>query len=608
MASSITTLTLAGVVLSALAACSSQPSTESEGLSPDAEVMLAKHTMQIMRARPVQATQFGLRDEDVGARVNDAVGDYSKVHLGEWRKEVRRMLKDLDATPEQSMGSLTYAAMQDIYTGYLGDSELPFGYVSAIGRHQPYIISHLSSPLLNVPRVIAASQPAATPEEVGDYLRRLWALSPLVAGVLDTFNIDANAGFMPPLAVLEAAIASLESYISPKPEEHELVTRLVEKMDASDSLTEDDKARARNEAIAVLVRMVYPAYQNAVQNVRDRLREASATAGLGSRPLGERFYRALLKQEAGSDWSASEVHEHGLAEVARISAEMDLLLRGLGYSEGDVGERMQALSEREDERFEDSEAGREALLTYLRQVLAGMEGRLPDYFGVLPGAGIEVRPVPEFLQMSVPQAYYQNPPIGGGEPGIFWINLNGIDKVTRFSLPTLVYHEAVPGHHLQVALALEKQDRPTLWKISINGAYAEGWALYAERLAAEMGMYADDPEGDLGRLQAELFRAARLVVDTGLHTKGWDAETAVAYLVDNTGRDEAAMQREVLRYMAMPGQAVSYKLGMDGLLALRESLMTSQGESFDLKAFHDQVLALSNLSMQLLSRELSAEE
>ncbi len=598
---------LLAVILIGMVACSSPGTGPEESLGPDAQVMLAKHTMQVMRARPVQATQFGLRDGDVGARVEDAVGDYGKAHLARWRRDLRRMRRELDALPASSMDALTRAAMQDIYVTRLGDSEIPFGFIDTYGRHRPYVINQVGGPLQVIPQIVANSQPAGTTEEVGDYLRRLWALSPLVAGVLDTFNKDANAGWMPPTAVLDAALVSLEAFVAPPAQDHELVVKLVEKMEASDALTDDDRARARNEAIAVMLRMVYPAYRNAIQNVRDRRQETSATAGLWARPLGERFYQASLRTEAGTELSAAAIHEHGLAEVARISAEIDALLRQQGYESGSVGQRMQRLAEAEAERFEDSDAGREELLTTLRELTVSMEARLPGYFGRLPGVGLEVRPVPEAIQHGAPQAYYTNPPVDGGGPGVFWINLRGVDQFTRFSTPTLVYHEAVPGHHLQVALALEQRGRPTLWRTSFNSAYSEGWALYAEKLAAEMGVYADDPKGDLGRLQAELFRAVRLVVDTGLHHQRWSLEQAVDYMVATTGQSEQGMRPEALRYMVWPGQALSYKLGMDGMLKLRADVKAAQGENFDLRAFHDQVLATGPVSLGLLRQQLLGE-
>jgi uncharacterized protein (DUF885 family) len=593
-------------VLVLLIACSG-PATGPEDVGPDAEVMLTKHSMQVLRARPVQATQFGLRDGDVGARVEDAVGDYGKAHLGRWRKDLRRMRRELDALPPSSLGSLTRSAMDDIYANFLGGSEIPFGFINTHGRHQPYIINQLAGPLQVVPTVIAHYQPAATAEEVGDYLRRLWALSPLVAGVLDTFNKDANAGWMPPTAVLEAALVSLEAFVAPPAEEHELVVKLVEKMAASDALTDDDRARARNEAIAVMLRMVYPAYQNAIQNVRDRLQESIPAEGLWARPLGERFYRAALKLEADTSLGPEDVHAHGLAEVARISAEMDMLLRAQGYTEGSVGERMQALAQAEEFQLQDTEAGRADLLDTLQQLAAGMQERLPDYFGRLPKQGLEVRPVPEARQHGAPRAYYTPPPVDGSGPGVFWINLRGIDQVATFRLPTLVYHEAVPGHHLQVALSREQRGRPLLWRLSVNSAYSEGWAMYAELLAAEMGVYREDPIGDLGRLEAELFRAVRLVVDTGIHQQRWSLEQAVNYMAETTGRSEDGLRVEVLRYMVWPGQALAYKLGMDGLLELRTDLGAARGEGFVLKDFHDEVLATGPVSLPLLRARMLGE-
>ncbi len=577
-----------------------------ESVGPDAKVMLAKHSMRVLKMRPVQATQFGLRDHEAGVRVEDAIGDYGKAHLGLWRRDLRRMRQELDALPDSSLGSLTRAAMDDVYASLLGDRELPFGYISTFGRHQPYIINQLGGPLQVIPRIIANYQPAATPEEVGDYLRRLWAMSPLVAGVLDTFNYDANAGWLPPAAALEAALVSLEAFVGAPAEEHELVVKLVEKMAASDALSDDDRAKAKNEAIAVMLRIVYPAYRNAIKNVAARLPQAKQAEGLWARPLGDRFYKAALKLEADTRMTPAEIHAHGLAEVERISTEMDQLLRQQGYTAGTVVQRMQALASMPENLLEDSETGRETLLQTLEQLTTEMEVRLPDYFGRLPSQPLEVRAVPEVRQHGAPRAYY-TPPVNGSAPGIFWINMRGIDQLATFRLPTLVYHEAVPGHHLQVALAREQLGRPLLWDLSFNNAYSEGWAMYAGRLAAEMGVYADDPLGDLGRLEAELFRAVRLVVDTGIHSQRWGLGQAVKYMAETTGRSKDELRIEALRYMVWPGQALSYKLGMDDLLQLRSDTQTARGDAFELKDFHDSVLSIGPVSMPLLRSQVLGE-
>lgn len=572
-------------------------------LDAEARELFARHTAQVMRLRPLYATRIGYSDEDLGIRVNDAMDDYSADNMQQWRRNARQMRAELEKLPETSVDPLTRAALDEIYATYLG-APLPFGYINTIGRHRPYIVNQIDQPLQQVPKYITIYQRINSDEDVADYLRRMWALTSLVNAVLAKFNRDADAGWLPPRAVLEGAITSLEAFVAPAADEHPLVVTLLEKADASGVLSDEERAKVSNEANAVLLRLVYPAYRNAIETIRERLPEAKDAAGIWARPNGEQFYAASLRIEAWTDKSPAEIHELGRREVARILAEMDAILKKQGYPEGSVGERMQRLAGEGRFLFPDTDAGRAALLARIEATAENMRGRLPGYFGKLPERTFVVRPVPEARQAGEARGSYSRPPAGGDEPGIFWINLRAMDELPWFEMPTLTYHETVPGHHLQGTLSAAQTSRPALWRYAINSAYSEGWALYAERLAAEMGAYSDDPFGDLGRLQAELFRAARLVVDTGLHHQRWTMEQAVAYMVDTTGRSSTQVRTEVLRYMAWPGQALSYKLGMTEILDMRASAREALGEEFDIADFHDQVLGTGQVSMPLLRREL----
>jgi uncharacterized protein (DUF885 family) len=585
-----------------LSACSGAD-TEPDAIHADAEELFAQHAARVMRLRPINATWLGLGDEDVGGRINDAMDDYSSDNMRKWRRAATSMQSELAALPADSIDPLTRAALEEIYRVYQG-APLPFGYIDMDGHHQPYVIGQLDQPLELVPYVMSNYQRIETAEDVGDYLRRMWALSSLVNGVLGKFNSDADAGWLAPRPVLEGALTLLDDFVAQPADEHELVTSLLARADASGALTAEERARVKNEAIAVMLRIVYPSYRNAAQAVRERLPEAREAAGLWALPGGEQFYAVAIRNEAMTDMSAEQIHELGLREVERILAEMDAILVAQGYRAGTVGERMRTLTSEPRFLLPDTAEGRAALIARIEETTSAMWSRLPGYFNQLPERGVAVRSIPESEQQNQIQAYFSPPPVGSEDPGVFWINTRSMDELPWFVMPTLTYHETVPGHHLQVSLTYARSDIPPLWRFSTNNAYSEGWAMYAEKLAEEMGVYREDPLGDLGRLRDELFRAVRLVVDTGLHQQRWSMEKAVSYMSDTTGIGDVEVRTEILRYMSWPAQALSYKLGMLAILDMREAARAELGEDFDLAAFHDVVLGTGPVSMPLLRQQV----
>jgi uncharacterized protein (DUF885 family) len=580
-----------------------------EPVSQDDEAtaaMMQQHTRNIMQLRPSRATKIGLVDEDLGSRINDRMDDYNRASMRVWRRTVKGMRRDLQGPVAAQLPPLTRAALDDIYDVYQGDAENPFGFIDSAGRHRPYVINQISHPLADVPQMMDTFQRVATPEDAADYLRRLWAISSLVDGVLAKFNGDADAGWIPPQPLLVGAMDFFDEFVAPAPQDHSLVTALMIQVDGSEAFTSDQRARIRNEAVAVVAQVVYPSYRNALKTVNDRLPEARKESGIWAQPLGEQFYRHAIAHEARSDKTADQIHALGLAEVERILAQMDTGLSAQGYSEGTVGERMRSLSAEDRFQYPDTSAGRKQLLEDIESRILAMDEQLPGYFGRLPGQGVEVRRTPVLREAGAASGQYDGPAIDGSRPGIFWINLRSMQEQSRIALPTLTYHETVPGHHLQVALAREQSGRPLLWSFDSNSAFSEGWALYSEQLAAEVGVYANDPFGDLGRLQDELFRAVRLVVDTGIHHKRWSRETAIDYMLEVTGMGEVSVTAEIERYMALPGQALSYKLGMLEILEMREAAAAELGQRFDLKSFHDKVLQTGPVSMPLLREQIEA--
>jgi uncharacterized protein (DUF885 family) len=301
--------------------------------------------------------------------------------------------------------------------------------------------------------------------------------------------------------------------------------------------------------------------------------------------------------------TADEVHDYGLAEVARIRAEMEEIKSDVGF-EGTLQEFFVFLREDPQFFFPNTDEGREGYIQAAREHLDYIEQSLPEYFGILPKADLEVKRVEPFReQPGAAQHYFPGTP-DGSRPGVYYAHLSDMNAMPKHQLEVVAYHEGLPGHHMQIAIAQELESVPEFRTQSFFNAYAEGWGLYAERLAKEMGAY-EDPYSDFGRLSTEIWRAIRLVVDTGLHAKGWSEQEAIDFFLENSSMAEGAIRSEVQRYLVTPGQATSYKIGMMKILELRENARAELGEKFDIKAFHDTVLGGGALPLEILERRVN---
>jgi len=436
-----------------------------------------------------------------------------------------------------------------------------------------------------------------------NYVSRLQAMGDKLDGLTAEMQRQSAAGVVLPPSLLEKSLVVIDDTIAPAPEESPLVTTFVERMAKVKALDEARQAALRAEAIDAVKTSVYPAYQRMrAALIAERPKAEGTGDGVGRLPEGAAYYQAMLEEATTTDYTPEQVHALGLAEVARIDAEMDALLRSQGLEEGTVAERMAAL--RKDPRFllPNTDEGREQMLARYREILDDMAARMPEYFRTIPPGPLEVERIPASAEKGSAGAYYNTAAMDGSRPGTFYANLRDTSEMPTWGMKTLAYHEGIPGHHFQSATALGLKDLPLIRQQSVYNAYSEGWALYAERLAAEIGLYADDPFGDLGRLQAEMFRAVRLVVDTGLHAKGWSREQAIEYMVGTSGLGESEVTSEIERYMALPGQATGYKVGQLKILELREKARAVLGEAFNLKDFHTVVLENGAVPLTVLER------
>ncbi|GAB4184439.1 MAG: DUF885 domain-containing protein [Wenzhouxiangellaceae bacterium] len=437
------------------------------------------------------------------------------------------------------------------------------------------------------------------------YLTRLRLFPEKFSEVLEGLRLREDMGILPPRFAVEKTLEQMRDFIAKPAAEHMLYVHFSEQLDElGDDIDEGSRERLLNEAVSVVETSVYPAYEQLIDYMASLQSKATSNDGVWRLPDGDEFYANQVREHTTTDMSAEEIHRMGLAEVDRIGREMDAILRGEGLVEGTIGERVQQIGRRPDQLYPDTDAGREQILADYQRIIDEIDGAMDEYFNLRPEVGVEVVRIPEFSEKTAPGAYYQSPSLDGSRPGRFFANLRDVSAVPRFSMRTLAYHEAIPGHHFQNGITQSLEGLPMFRRLIGFTAYSEGWALYAERLAWEIG-FQDDPLDNLGRLQAEMFRAVRLVVDTGMHHKRWTREQAIQYMMEHTGMPEGEVVSEIERYLVNPGQALAYKVGMMKILELREQAKAQLGERFDLKAFHDQVLGKGALPISLLERVIA---
>lgn len=471
--------------------------------------------------------------------------------------------------------------------------------------HVPYVVSQLTGPHVDGLNWMMEQQSLATAPAVDAWIAKLDGFGTGIDGVIAKIRADAAIGCTPPRALIEKTIPILDAFLAGKAAQQPVI-RALQSRTAAAGLSMRMRQTASRRAITALQKRARPAIDRLRLELLAMLPNARAEAGVWALPEGAAFYAANVRTLGDTALSPDEIHRVGLDEVARVSAEMNRLLGQKGMTEGSIGARMMALAKDPANQFANSDAGREELLTYVRGKVREAEARYAELLpaALVPRQSLLVKRVPVATQASAPGGYYDGPSLDGTRPGTYWINLRDMSAVARFRLPTLSYHEGVPGHHTQGSIAAALGEVPTLIKIASFNAYAEGWGLYAERLMAELGAYRDDPLGDLGRLQDELFRAVRLVVDTGLHHKRWTRETAIAWMIDATGVAESRVTAEIERYMAWPGQALGYKLGQLRLLSLRERMKAKSGKRFDIRDFHAGVLGGGAMPLDLIEARL----
>jgi len=510
-------------------------------------------------------------------------------------------VREFNRSKLEGEDALTYDLLEMLYEDAAATDR--FDWMTSEGA---YPFDQMNGVQVQLPNFLLTVHVVKNAKLARNYVERLSQFDDRIDEGVEEMARQQSLGATPPVSVIEKSRAPIADFLKPEPEAHPLVVNFEEKLEKLDALDADERAELVRQAETYVRDETYPAYRRLDRALEALIPVAAEIEadGVVRLPDGEAFYAAMLRQNTTTEMSPDEVHRVGLEEVERISAEADAIFTSVGLSEGTVGERLAALGRDPAFQFEPTDEGREQILEGYRTILKDMEKRLPEYFATIPPQEIEVARVPEFREKGSAGAYYQPAAMDGSRPGTFYANLRDVTETPKWTMKTLAYHEGIPGHFFQISYQQNLKGLPLIRQFPITSAYTEGWALYTERLAKEMGVYANDPYGDLGRLQAELFRAVRLVVDTGLHAKGWTREEAIDYMTGATGMARSAVETEIERYMVMPGQACAYKIGMLKILELRARAKAALDDDFDIKGFHEAVLGSGALQLPLLERKV----
>lgn len=469
-------------------------------------------------------------------------------------------------------------------------------------RYHSYPVNQLFGVQGELPKFMVNNHQLNDQQDAEMYVQRLNEFKRVLGEVVTDMNIRAQKGVVPPRFVLEKVKEQVDGLVKGPVEEQLLYKHFVDSIGKIDSIPADKKTQLAASAKQAMEQSVNPGYQQLSGYLADNISRATTDDGVWKLPDGDAYYAYMLRQHTTTDLTPEQIHQLGLSEVARIQAQMKDILHAQGVQGDDVATMMKQLGDDNRFLYPDTKEAREQILKDYDSILKDITARLDPAFRLRPKAPMEVRRVPEFAEKTSPGAYYEPPAMDGSRPGVFYANLYDIKATPKFSMKTLAVHEGIPGHHFQIAIQQELQGVPTFRKLLPFTVYAEGWALYTERLMSELGLYKDDPYGDLGRLQDELFRAIRLVVDTGIHYKRWTREEAIAYMSNNSGIAASDVQAEIERYIVMPGQACAYKIGMLKLLELREKAKAELGDKFNLQDYHEVVLKNGSMPIAILER------
>jgi len=560
-----------------------------------------KVTIQVAMDSPELITRLGLIDNTVLDFHSGKLADYTKEADERSLEKLRNAREGLDKYgPEGLKGQelLSWKIAAWFFDEWLVDAEM---------KHSGYRVNQISGVTVNLPEFLTDAHAIIDRRSADRYLSRLSEFGRVLREVRDRVIDDRNHGVIPPDFVIEKSLTGMRRFISEGAAQNVLVTDFASRLSEVDEISAEDQAVLVMDAQARVASEVIPGYEGMIALFEEFATQTNHDAGIWRIPNGEAIYRHRLRSSTTTDYTPDEIHDIGLAEVVRIEGEMHAILDTQQIPDGDIATRVRVVMEDPSQQFANTDAGREEMIAYLESFDAKVMARVADFFITIPPQPLEIVRVPVHAQDSSAGGYYSSPALDGSRPGRFYINQKNTADNPRWTLPTLMIHEGSPGHHFQLSASQLIEDVPLLRRLSPFNAFTEGWALYSERIAkTDMGLYDDDPLGDLGRLQAEMFRAVRLVVDTGIHAKRWSREEAIDYMLAKTGMTEDEVTREIERYSVWPGQATGYKTGQLAILELREAAEAALGESFDIRQFHELLLMNGAMPLALLKDQVTA--
>ncbi|MBQ1542089.1 MAG: DUF885 family protein [Caulobacteraceae bacterium] len=543
---------------------------------------------------PELLTSLGM-DKGEWAAAKAKLSDSSLAAIAEDKKINSARLAALKAFDRNSVTGLDRANYDTVlFTLEINDEanrQFDFG---GQGAGSPYVVTQLTGSYQSMPDFLDNQHGIETKADADAYLSRMAAFATVLDQETEQVRHDVALGVVPPDFILDKTLTQMDAFLANAADKAPIVESVVRR--TKEKNIPGDYA---GSAAKIYDEKIVPALKRQAALIRSLKAGAVHDAGVWRLPKGEAYYATSLKQYTTSQITPAEVHKTGLELVASLSAEIDAIMTSQGLTQGTVGQRLRGMYDDPKFRYPNTDEGKEKLIADLNKKVEVVQAKLPAYFGVLPKAKVQIKRVPKAIEAGAPGGYYNSPSLDGSRPGIYWINLRDTAETPSWTLPTLTYHEAIPGHHLQGSISNEAP-LPLIRKVIWFSGYGEGWALYAEQLAVEMGMYKDDPWGHIGMLHDALFRAVRLVVDSGMHSMKWSREKAVKYFVDTLGDQEASAVTEVERYCVWPGQACSYMVGKLTWLRLRAKAKAELGAKFDIHKFHDAGLVSGALPLTVL--------
>ncbi len=563
--------------------------------------MLADFAEQILRLRPEAATSLGL---DHGARraLKSRLNDVSSANDQRWVAQARSMLTHLHTIDAAKLAPLDRLRLETVKYAATAATE---GARFLCGRPvaaftdngvAPFPVTQQDGAVTSVPEFLDSQHQIADAGDAEAYLARVAAFAHILDQESERIAAQAAHGVAPPSFIAINALGQLTQYRHTPAAQQKLVFSLVTRARAL-GLAGDWEGRVTE----LVQHQVYPALDRQIAAFARATERSTDDAGVDRLPDGEGFYRWALKLGTTTDMSPQEIHAVGLEQNKAIKSRMDAILRTQGMTQGSVGERLLALNSRPEQLFADDDAGRAQLIDYCNDRIAAIRTLMPQFSHLQLKAALRVKRVPADIQDGAPLGYMNGASIDGVRPATYYINLKSTHLWPKYQIPTLTAHEGLPGHAWQGAFLTEHSNEiPLMFQLMGFNAYIEGWALYAEQSVDELGFYANDPFGQVGYLQAQQFRACRLVVDTGLHALKWPRGKAIRFLVEETGRGRDAMTSETDRYCASPGQACGYKTGHNEMLRQRSRAQTALGARFDLAGFNDAVVRTGGVPLAVL--------